>query len=137
MQDAAAGVLELTERGMANKARSCARLRAALGDVPGDVLLVPWNSAMRSLSVRVCQGIIGYIQRGDNAVFSAHPALVADMRSVLPGSSSAPTDGNGSAPAGGIGYVADALGLCLSRHLVWLFLLSSIACPPLLSLDAS
>ena len=92
MQDA--GVLERTPQGELKGARCCARVRAALGDVPSNLMLVPWSSSMSRLTVPVCEAITAYIECADNSVVRANQAAFDEMRTLLSTGDGAPADGS-------------------------------------------
>ncbi|PSC68900.1 rho GTPase-activating 35 [Micractinium conductrix] len=89
-----AGVLERTPQGELKGARCCARVRAALGDVPSNVMLVPWSSSMSRLTVPVCEAITAYIECADNSVVHANQAAFDEMRTLLSAGDGAPADGS-------------------------------------------
>ncbi|PSC68461.1 hypothetical protein C2E20_7931 [Micractinium conductrix] len=89
-----AGVLERTPQGELKGARCCARVRAALGDVPSNLMLVPWSSSMSRLTVPVCEAITAYIECADNSVVRANQAAFDEMRTLLSTGDGAPADGS-------------------------------------------
>lgn len=90
-----AGDLELTELGKSSGAQSCAGLRAALADVPANVPLVVWSSAMASLTRPVCEAIIAYVESTSSSMLQPLRSLLAPGAcSMPPGASNMPTAGN-------------------------------------------